>query len=103
MVMLFQGEFQSHFATGQYLPMGIRGVARISKKGGQFFQLTSELGCAYQPFTSDCIQSLASETTRKKYYCSSGSIVFKFVNILFKSIYIVINLSNLYDYLWHLH
>ena len=34
----------------------------------------------------DQVQSLASEATLIKYYCFSGSILFKFVNILFKSI-----------------
>ena len=58
--------------------------------------------CAYRPITSDRVQSLASETTRKKYYCSSGSILFKFMNILFKK-YLAISLCNFYDYFWHLH
>ena len=57
-----------------------RGVARILKKVGQIFQVNLKVNSAYRSFTSRCVQGLASETTRKKYYCSSGSILFKFVN-----------------------
>ena len=46
------------------------------------------------------MQSLASETTRKNYYCSAGSILFKVMNI---KKYLALSLSNFYDYLWHLY